>query len=95
MNEEEIKALSQKAQIYLRSAQILLDNDDIDSCISRTYYAMYFMARALLLTKNIKARTHAGTINQFSKTFIKTNIFKKEIGKNLSIAFEKRFNWRL
>lgn len=48
------------------------------------------MAKAVLLTKNIRTKTHSGTINRFGECFIKTNIFPKKIGRDLSNAFEKR-----
>lgn len=92
MNEkkEEIKAYIEKAKKFLNSAEVLLKEGDYDSSVSRIYYAMYYMAKSVLLSKSIEAKTHTGIINRFGKFFIKTKIFSKEIGKSLSNAFEKR-----
>ena len=88
--DKEIKALYKKAKKFLDSAALLLEKQDYDSSISRIYYGMYYMAKSLLLTKNIKAKTHAGIIQKFGEIFIKTEIFPKTVGKDLSKAFEKR-----
>lgn len=40
--------LLEKAQRYLRSAAVLLELEDADSCVSRAYFAMFFAARAVL-----------------------------------------------
>jgi len=47
----EIKSLVEKARKYLRSAEILLKEGDYESSVSRTYYAMFYCAQAMLLTK--------------------------------------------
>ena len=47
----EIKSPIEKAKKYLRSAEILLKEDDYESSVSRTYYAMFYCAQAMLLTK--------------------------------------------
>jgi len=49
--------------------------EDYDSTVSRVYYAMFFVVEALLLTKNIKVKTHSGLISKFGENFIKTNTF--------------------
>jgi len=39
---EEIRALIAKAKRYLRSAELLREHRDIDSAVSRLYYAMFY-----------------------------------------------------
>ena len=63
---------------------------DYDSTVSRVYYAMFFVVESLLLTKNIKVKTHSGLISKFGENFIKTEIFSKELGKSFRKAFDKR-----
>ena len=87
---KEVKALIKKAQRYLKSAEILLQDKDFESAVSRTYYAMFYCAEAVLLTKNLFFSSHKGVISAFGKHFIKTGIFPKELGRELSRAFEKR-----
>ena len=51
---------------------------------------MFFMAEALLLTKNLKASSHKGVMTLFGEHFIKTGIFDKEFGRYLRRAYDLR-----
>ena len=84
----EIADLIKKAKRYIESAELLLSNRDFDSCVSRCYYAMFFMAEASLLTKGLKASSHKSVISLFGEHFINTAIFKEELGKNLIKGYE-------
>ncbi len=86
----EISALIQKAQRYLKSAELLLKDGDSESSVSRTYYAMFYAAEAALLTKSLSFSSHKGVISAFGEHFIKTDIFPREMGRELNRAFEKR-----
>jgi uncharacterized protein (UPF0332 family) len=87
---KEINSLIKRAERYLKSAELLLKEEDYESSVSRTYYAMFYSAQALLLTKNLSFSSHRGVISAFGEHFIKTGIFSKEMGKELNRAFEKR-----
>ena len=87
---KEIKSLVEKAKKYLRSAEILLKEGDYESSVSRTYYAMFYCAQAMLLTKNLSFSSHKGVISAFGEHFVKTGVFPKEMGRELNRAFEKR-----
>jgi uncharacterized protein (UPF0332 family) len=87
---KEIKDLIKKSERFLKTAELTLNDGDYDSCVSRCYYAMFFLAEATLLTKNLKASSHKGVITLFSKHFIKTGVFKKDLGKSLNDAYDKR-----
>ena len=86
----EIDALIAKSQRYLRSAQLLLDDGDSESCVSRSYYAMFYCAQATLLTQGLTFSSHKGVISGFGEHFVKTEIFPREMGRALNKAFEKR-----
>ena len=86
----EIDSLVKRAKRYIRSAELLLNDEDYESSISRTYYAMFYAAQAVLLTKKLTFSSHKGVISAFGKHFIKTEIFPKEMGRELNRAFEKR-----
>jgi len=87
---KEAKSLIERASKYLRSARLLLNEDDFESSVSRTYYAMFFSVQALLLLKNLSFSSHKGVVSAFGEYFVKTNIFPKEMSKELSRAFEMR-----
>ncbi len=87
---DEIKDLIKKANRFLKSASILLDDGDYDSCVSRCYYAMFYVTEALLLIKGLKASSHKGVISLFGKHFIKTRILREDLGKALRRAYDLR-----
>ena len=87
---KEINSLIERAKRYLKSAEVLLGEGDYESSVSRTYYAMFYSAQAILLTKNLSFSSHKGVISAFGEHFVKTGIFPKERGKELNKAFEKR-----
>ena len=87
---KEIKDFIKKAEKFLATAEYSLKIKDYDSCVSRSYYAMFFMVEALLLTKNLTASSHKGVISLFGEHFVKTKIFDKDMGKALNDAYDKR-----
>jgi uncharacterized protein (UPF0332 family) len=87
---KEIQSLIQRATRYLKSAEMLLKEQDYESSVSRTYYAMFYSAEAILLTRNLSFSSHKGIISAFGEHFVKPGIFPKEMGRELNRAFEKR-----
>ncbi|MDK2864888.1 MAG: hypothetical protein PWP37_1080 [Thermotogota bacterium] len=85
---KEIRDLIEKAEKFLITAEHAQNMGDYDSCVSRTYYAMFFMAEAVLLTKNLSASSHKGVMSLFGEHFVKTGIFDREMGKALNDAYE-------
>ena len=87
---KEIEDFIQKTGKFLKTAEQTLSIGDYDSCVSRCYYAMFFMAEAALLTKNLSVSSHKGVISLFGEHFIKTGIFDRGLGKALNDAYDKR-----
>lgn len=87
---KEITDFITKAENFIRTAEIALNTGDYDSCVSRCYYAMFFMSEAALLTKSLNASSHKGVINLFGEHFVKTEIFERNMGKALNDAYDKR-----
>lgn len=87
---KEIKDFIKKATKFLKTAESAMNIGDYDSCVSRSYYAMFFMAEAALMTESLSASSHKGVISLFGEHFIKTGIFDKEMGKALVDAYNKR-----
>ena len=76
--------------VWVLGIETIDDIGDYDSCVSRCYYAMFFMAEAALFTKNLSASSHKGVISLFGEHFIKTGIFDRDLGKALNDAYDKR-----
>lgn len=87
---KDIEILSAKAQTFLGSAGQLLSIGDYNSCASRCYYAMFLMAQAALLTKNLSSPSHKGVISLFGEQFAKTGVLESHMGRTLNFAYDKR-----
>jgi uncharacterized protein (UPF0332 family) len=87
---KEIRDFIEKAEKFLSTAEQALSIEDYDSCVSRCYYAMFFMAEAVLLTKRLTASSHKGVISLFGEHFVKTKILERDLGKALNDAYDKR-----
>ncbi|MFQ6052371.1 MAG: HEPN domain-containing protein [Candidatus Hydrothermarchaeota archaeon] len=87
---KEIWDFMKKTEKFLSTAKHALDIGDYDSCVSRCYYAMFFMTEAVLLTKGLSASSHKGIISLFGEHFVKTEIFERNLGKALNDAYDKR-----
>lgn len=86
----EIQSLIARAKKYLESADVLMVHGDFDSAASRVYYAMYYAVQAVLLTKGLTVSSHRGLFAVFGEHFVKSGVFPRQMGKELSRAFEKR-----
>ena len=86
----EVASLLYRFDRYLTSARLLLQEGDCESSVSRSYYAMFYAAPAVLLTRNISASSHKGVISNFGKEFVKAGIFSRDLGRELNRAFGKR-----
>ena len=87
---KEVVSLIERAKKYLRSAELLIKEEDYESSVSRTYYAMFYSAQAVLLTKGLSYSSHKGVISGFGEHFIKSGKLPKQMGKEFNRVFEKR-----
>lgn len=87
---KEIDDLTAKANKFLKTSELALNNGDYDSSVSRSYYAMFFMAEAVLLKSGLRSSSHKGVISLFGEHFVKTGILGEELGRSLRRAFDLR-----
>lgn len=82
--EQKRKALSlnrlHRARQHLKSARDLLVNEDLADSISRSYYAIFQAARALLAVEGLESRKHSGVVSLFNRHFVKTDKVDKQLG---------------
>lgn len=79
-----ISGYMQKAENKLGVAEKLFNSGDYEDSVSRSYYAAFHTAQALLLTEGAKAETHKGVVTLFGLLFVKTGKFSKNLGKYLA-----------
>ncbi len=68
----EQQALLNKAQASLDAARLLASQNFHDFVVSRAYYAMLYIAEALLLEHNLAFSKHSAVIAAFGQNFAKT-----------------------
>ena len=88
-SEKFVKASLKRAEKALKSARILLENDELEDAVSRAYYAMFHAAKALLFSRNLIPKTRRGTITFFSE-LVKEGVVKAEFADMLRRAFDMR-----
>jgi len=86
------KRMIEKGEEKLKSARILLDNNQIEDSISRSYYAAYLTTKALLLLLGSSPKTHGGMITMVGLKIIKEGLLPPKIGKHLGSLLEARQN---
>jgi uncharacterized protein (UPF0332 family) len=81
MTEVEVR----KATSALRAARLLLQGGFADEAVGSSYYAMFHMARAMLIWHNVPLpKTHAGLIAAFSERYVKSGQLPRELGRYLN-----------
>ncbi len=86
----EIEALLSKAERFIRSAKKLRELDDMESAVSRLYYAMFFCAEAILLSKGLSFSRHASVIAALGEHFVKPGLLPAELHRWLRDAFDTK-----
>jgi uncharacterized protein (UPF0332 family) len=86
----EQEGLLQKAQRNIRSAKLLAADGDFDSAVSRAYYAMFYIAESLLLSRGLAYSKHSAVIAAFGREFAKAGVMPPEFHAHFRAASEAR-----
>lgn|SRR3989338_6634644 len=84
------KQFLEKAQEAIVAAQQLLAEDHIEFAAGRAYYAMFYVAEALLNEQGLRFRKHGGVHGAFGEHFAKTGMLDAKYHQWLLAAFEER-----
>lgn len=90
MNDEN-KKINIRAELNLvdetwKESDVLFSQKLFKGCISRTYYAAFHGARALLLSKGFDPSSHKGVLHLLQLHFIRPGIIEPEYGRIFSKA---------
>ena len=80
----------ERAKETVGEAESNLDLNYFNLTVNRIYYAMFYSAEALLLTKDISSSKHSGVRSFFHKDFIKTGLVDMKYGEFYDEMFNKR-----
>ena len=79
-----------KARRSIEAAQLLLDHEDTDFSVSRSYYAMFYLAEALLLGKGLEFSSHGAVLAALGKHFSAPGLIPRHVHQYLHRAFDAR-----
>lgn len=60
MTEEDVFG---RAERYLSTAELVREDGDLETCVSRAYYAMFYVARELLQRKDVETGIRGSSTN--------------------------------
>jgi uncharacterized protein (UPF0332 family) len=84
------QALILKAQRSIKAAQSLISQGFHDFAVSRTYYAMFYVAEALLDREGLSFSSHAAVISAFGQHLVRNGIVPTEFHRQLIDAQAQR-----
>ena len=94
MKEPDVKALIDyrldEANEALRDAELLLEASRYRAAANRLYYAAFYAAIAVLLSRRLEYSKHSAVIAFFDREFIRTGILPREYSRTLHRAFSER-----
>lgn len=85
-----VKYRLERAHETLKEADYNADGGYYNAAVNRLYYACFYAASALLLSREIDANTHNGVKTMISMHFVRTGRLSLEHGATFSLLFEKR-----
>lgn len=94
LSTEEISAIifyrKQRSYAALQEANDAIKDAHWNLAIQRLYYAVYYMASALLMKNKIPAQTYNGVVGQIGLHFVTTGKLSKENGRLYSRLLQSR-----
>ena len=86
--DDKTRQLLEKSQQYLRSAAVLLEIGDYDSCVSRAYFAMFYAAQGALLTAGRPVKSRHSVRSAFVERFVDGGRFPQHAADVLHRAYD-------
>lgn len=82
--------LLNKAGRAIEASETLLENGYPEFATGRAYYAMFYIAEALLNEKELRFSKHGGVHGAFGEHYVKTGLFDGKYHRWLLDAFDRR-----
>ncbi len=89
---ERSRKLFEKALDNIEVAEQILDMGKPEIAVGRAYYAMFYIAEALLYEKGLEFKTHGQIIGAYGKEFAKTRELDPKFHKGLRTGFDLRIS---
>lgn len=79
-----------QADRCIKSAKVLVADEDYKGAANRSYYAIFHCMRSILALEQVDFSKHSGVSAYFRKQYIKTGIFDVEFSDMIKEAFDIR-----
>lgn len=89
MKDDTSKLLA-KAGRAIQAAEVLLGKGDAEFAAGRAYYAMFYVAEAMLNERALKYQKHGGVHGAFGEHFARTGVIDPKFHRWLLDAFDRR-----
>jgi uncharacterized protein (UPF0332 family) len=86
----EIQQLLDYADESHEAAKVLINGGFVGFSAAQSYYTMFYLAQALLLTRELRFSSHSAVIAAYGKEFSKTGILDPKFHRRLIVAEERR-----
>jgi uncharacterized protein (UPF0332 family) len=86
----EIQQLLDYADESHEAAKVLIDGGFIGFSAAQSYYTMFYLAQAVLLTRELRFSSHSAVIAAYGKEFSKTGLLDPKFHRRLIVAEERR-----
>ncbi len=86
----EVSELFDKAKRSIKTAGKILKDGEVDFAGSRAYYAMFYVAEALLLERGLAFSSHSAIIANYGKEFAKTKLLNPKFHNYLIKSQDRR-----
>jgi uncharacterized protein (UPF0332 family) len=85
-----VEELLDKARRSIKTAEKIFKDGEVDFAGSRAYYALFYIAEALLLERGLAFSSHSSVIANFGKEFAKTQTLNPKFHNYLIKAQDRR-----
>ena len=90
MSKNEIQLLLDKANESHAAANLLIDKGFIGFSAAQSYYTIFYLVEALLLSKGLKFSSHSALIASYGKEFAKTGLLDPKFHRYIVVAQKRR-----
>lgn len=87
---DDTSKLPAKAGRAIQAAEVLLGKGDAEFAAGRAYYAMFYVAEAMLNERSQKFQKHGGVHGAFGEHFARTGVIDPKFHRWLLDAFDRR-----
>ncbi|MEW5828792.1 MAG: HEPN domain-containing protein [Chloroflexota bacterium] len=90
MTSAEIPQLLNKAEESHAAAKVLIDRGFIGFSAAQSYYTIFYLVEALLLSRGLRFSSHSALIASYGKEFAKTQILDPRFHQYIVVAQKRR-----